>query len=213
MADIVYKPNSHKYHEEAANDEKNEESKNLKPVVTGTAKVKKESAAKKVANTFLAESAENVGKYMLHDVVIPAVVDTVVDALTSGISMLFKGSPSSYKARKDSNGRVNYTSYSRSSNEPSKGLREALSYDRDRYGLLDIHFASRGDALEVRDCLIEVMDKYKVVSVSDYYELSGALDEIRYTDRKYGWYELGSLDISRDREGFKIRLPRPEALD
>lgn len=211
MPDVVYKPNSHKYHEEQ-NGEK-EEKKELTPVVRGNVTVKKESVGKKMANTFLAESAENVGKYMLHDVVIPAIVDTVVDALTSGISMLFKGSPSTYRRHKDSNGRTNYTSYSRTSSEASRSPKEAFKYDRDRYGTLDICFDSRGDAIEVRDCLIEVMDKYHVVSISDYYELARAGDQANYTDRKYGWYELGDLAISRDRDGYRIRLPKPEALD
>lgn len=210
MAEIIYKPNSHKYHEEQANKDENE--KNLKPVVTGNVVAKKESAGKKIANTFLAETMENTGKYMLHDVVIPAVVDTIVDALTSGISMLFKGSPAPSRGRRSDSGKVNYTSYARSSNSGYKE-REERRYDRDRYGMLDICYETRGDAIEVRDCLIEVMDKYHVVSVSDYYELARQGDQINYTDRKYGWYDLGDLAISRDRDGYRIRLPKPEALD
>lgn len=210
MAEINYKPNSHKYNEGHADEDKKE----LKPVVQGNVIVKKESAGKKLANTFLAESASNVGKYTVHEVIVPAIIDTVVDALTSAISMLFKGSPGAYRGRRNSEGKVNYTSYSRGG---STGLRErergTLAYDRDRYGMLDIIFDTRGDAIEVRDCLIEVMDKYKVVSVSDYYELSKAGDQINYTDRKYGWYDLGDLAISRDRDGFRIRMPKPEALD
>lgn len=203
-----YKPNSHKSKEDPKDEKK------ITPVVRGNVTVKKESVGHKFADTFLAETVQNTGKYMINEVVIPAIVDTIVDALTSGISMLFKGSPTSTR-RKSSNGRTNYSSFSRGGGSSSdrERDRDERRFSRDRYGLLDIIFDTRGDALEVRDCLYEVMDKYHVVSVSDYYELSKAGDQATYTDRKNGWYELGDMQITRDRDGFRIKMPRVESLD
>ena len=207
--DYTYPSNSNKSKETQKTEEKH-----ITPVVRGKVQVKKESIGHKMADTFLAESIQNTGKYMVNDVLIPAVVDTIVDALTSGISMLFKGSPTSRRSTYGRSGRsTDYTSFSR---VKDNGRETRPTFTRDRHGLLDIVMESRGDAIEVRTSLMDIMDKYQVVSVFDYYEMCGAGNQAEYTDRKYGWYgpwNENDLQITRDRDGFRIRMPRVEVLD
>lgn len=201
MAD--YASNSHKSKEA-------DEKKELSSVVRGNVTVKKEPISRKFADTFLADNLQNVRSYVFNDVIVPAITDAIVDALTSGIGMLFKGNPTAGRNRnKPAGNRVNYSSYSRDESRSSN----RRTQPRDRHGYADIIFDTRGDAQEVMDCLDEVLDKYKVISIADFYDLAGVPEESNYTDRNYGWYDLNGMVITRDRDGYRIKLPKPEVLD
>lgn len=201
-----FKGNSNRSKEEA------EERREVNPVVKGSVKVKKESVGKKFSNVFLSDTFDNVKNYLVFDVIVPAVKDLVVDMISNGTNMLVYGNSSSGRSRNKRSGeKTSYTSYYRGGSNKDKDERKTVS--RDRHGLSEIIFESRTDAKEVTDMMLELLDKFKVVSVADYYELSNAADLESYTDRKYGWYELDEMTITRDREGYKIRLPRPEPLD
>ena len=90
MDDMNYKPNSHKYKEEqkAANDEKRAEK-----VVQGKVKVKKKGEVRKFADVFVAEDAHNVKDYLITEVAIPAIKNTIIDLITNGVTMLFNDLP------------------------------------------------------------------------------------------------------------------------
>lgn len=199
-----YRPNTDDYRES----KESEEARAIAPVVKGNVKVKKESVGKKFADVFLADNLDNVKSYIIFDVIVPEITDTIVNALTGGISMLFKGTPTNRRGSSHSNNRTNYSVISRS---PSQA--ERRTNVRDRHGVMDIIFDTRGDALEVKDCLLEIIDKYKMVSIADYYDLAKVGDQSNYTDRNYGWFELDDIQVTRDRDGYRLRLPRPEALN
>lgn len=185
--------------------------KKIVPVLRGDVKANKESVGKKLANTFLAETITNVGKHMVSDVIVPAITDMIVDSLTDGISMLFKGTP--YRYRSSFNGKTNYTSFSRGSSFSWSTPRDSEVIEKNRFGVYDISFTQRPDAIEVRNCLAEVIDRYGFVPICDYYEFSKHSELIQYTDNKYGWDNLGNADIIRGRDGrYRITLPKPEPL-
>lgn len=198
------KPNSNKAKNELIVDE----ARKVDKVVKGTTTRKSESVGRKLSDTFLSEDAQDVKSYILFDVFIPAVKDMVVDLITNGTNMLFYGRGSSRRSSGPSSrsSRVDYSGYSKQSraSHPTRQSSERYSYD-------DISFAERGDALEVRDCLVELLDRYKMVSVADYYEMAGL--ETSYTDSKYGWFDLDGMTIARDRDGYKIKLPKAVPLD
>ena len=82
-----YQSNSHKSREkrEAATPPP----KKVEAVVTGSRK--KQSGFKKLADMFIKEDAHNVGTYILTDVLIPALVKTIVDSINAGTDMFFYG--------------------------------------------------------------------------------------------------------------------------
>ena len=77
-----YKSNSYKSKENKPPE------KNVKKVVSGSAKVKKKSDLSKVKDAFISEDAHNVTSYILMDVLIPAVKKAVSDIVTNGIDMI-----------------------------------------------------------------------------------------------------------------------------
>lgn len=54
--------------------------------------------------------------------------------------------------------------------------------------------------------MIDVLDEYDVVTVGDFYDLVD-MDSV-YTDRDWGWDNLGGAYVDRVRDGYIIRLPR-----
>ena len=68
------KPNSNKYKRE-------KESKNLAKVVTGDVKVKKKSKGRRILDLFIEEDGVNVREYLIFELLIPAIKDTLVDII------------------------------------------------------------------------------------------------------------------------------------
>ena len=184
-----------------------EKKKDIKPVVKGPVKVKKEPLSRKFSDVFLADSVDNVKSYVVFDVIVPAIKNLIVDMTTNSIDMLVNGRSGS-PSRSGRRGHTSYSSYFRGDDRPS----HRTANPRDRYSYNDIIFETRGDANEVLDIMMEVLDKYKVISIADYYELSNANVQEQYTDRSYGWFELDDAHIIRDRDGYRISLPRPESI-
>ncbi len=63
----------------------------------------------------------------------------------------------------------------------------------------------------ILDNMFEILDRYKVVTVADLYDLAG--ERGRYTDNKFGWTDISSASVVRIRDGFVIKLPRALAID
>lgn len=72
----------------------------------------------------------------------------------------------------------------------------------------DIGFSMREDAEMVLDALQEKIDRHRFVSVRDLYTFLGR--PTNYTDEYRGWSALGEVQIIQTREGYILRLPRPE---
>lgn len=81
----------------------------------------------------------------------------------------------------------------------------------DRSHIHHIVFDSREDAESVYDSMLTCLNNYGMVSVADYYDLAGQTST--YTDSRYGWFKLSGACVSRTRNGYEIRLPRPQKLN
>lgn len=196
-----YKSNSHKSKEVATNN-KPEVSK----VTTGVAKKKKKSEVTKFANTFLAEDVTNVKTYIVEEVLVPAAKKALADIVTNGIDMLLYGEVRTKTKEKGS--KVSYSGYyaRRDSRESDRDRDGSRRRNRSGYDYDEIGFETRGDAESVLDSMFELLDKYEVVSVGDYYDLAGISGN--YIDNKFGWTSLRNADVRRTRDGYIIDLPR-----
>ena len=58
--------------------------KKMGKVVTGTAKTRKKSDAKKLANTFLPDDVTSVKSYILMDVIVPGIKNAIADVVKIG---------------------------------------------------------------------------------------------------------------------------------
>lgn len=182
-----YKPNSHKSKEEAK----------VKAVIKKP--VKKES---KLAKIFTAEDVQNVKSYVIYDILIPKVRETIDKMITEATHMLFLGSPTATST--DSSGR-SYTKYYRSSDRESRN-----AYDRSAYDIRTPKFYTEIDANDALDQLSDMLDRYGMVRVADLYDLMGW--KFNHTDNNYGWRDLRTARIIRERDQYILKLPRVVCL-
>ena len=197
--------------------------KELPKVEGANVTAKKPSAAKKIAGSIIAEDAKTVGNYILFDVVIPSIKDTISSIVSNGIDMLLfgEGGRSRKRSSTTSNifGVMNYNSIStdkakRASSITGSGARPVNSYDRVQAS--DLIFETRAKCQEAIYKAHDVLDEYPLLSIADLYEICGLSEISVFTDNKYGW----------DRESFKgaepvrlgdgtylLKLPKVKALD
>jgi len=192
-----YKSNSHK-----SKSEKPEEKK-IEKVASG--KVRKKSGLSKVRDNLLSEDVGSMKSYILTEVFIPAAKKAISDI----VDMALYGETRSRKGGNSSS--ISYVSYDRFSSD----RRRSKSNDRRRsnvsYTYDDIILDTRGEADEVLDQLIAIIDEYEVASVADLYDLVGVARN--FTDQKYGWDNLSSASIDRVRGGgYVLRLPRAKPI-
>lgn len=192
-----YKPNSHKSKETQI------ERKKVDKVVTGLVKTKKKSEISKFTDAFIANDAKSVGSYLLSDVIIPGIINTVEDIITKGIRMLLRGD-----TKQSNKSSASYVSY-----------RQYYDKDRDRrddgprrsvYEFDDIILESRGEAEDVLSRMDELIETYDHVSVADLYDLVGKT--CKYTDNNYGWTNIRNAEPIRVRDGYLLKFPKVTSL-
>lgn len=201
-----YTPNSHRFKEEQK--KPIEEKKDVQKVVKGKAHIKKKSATQSAIDNFIAEDLTNIKTYLVSDVIIPTIKNTIWDAFTNTLDMiLFKGEG---RSRRNGSSRAPYISYNKVSDR-GRDNRSSNEPRRNRYNFDSIGFDSKSDAEEVLRQMDALLDEYKLVTVADLYDLVGETGE--YTDQKYGWTNLRNAHTVRVRDGYVLDLPKPLPID
>lgn len=187
-----------------------EEPKKVEQIVTGTVKTKKKSFWSKVQDEFISEDGKSVGDYILLDVLVPAIKKTISDIVTNGIDMLLFGGRNTSGSYVPGS-RVSYRNYYDNNQRNSGGYSRARTTNVN-YSYDQIIFQSRGDADAVLNELNDIIRRYGFAKVADFNDLAGVNGS--YTDNNYGWSDLRSAQIIRQRDGgYLIDLPKPMPLD
>lgn len=204
--DMDYKPNSHK----AKAAEVSAAEKKVEKVISGTAKVRKKTGARKVADAFISEDAVNVKSYILMDVIVPAIKDIVANVVKDSIDMILFGG-TNRRGNKSRKTNAEYVAYNRFSDRRDDRRYDSRSTIASRYNFDDIVLESKAEADEVLERMEEVLDTYGMVSVADLCDLVGISCE--HTDNKYGWTSLRNARVVRLRSNeYVLELPRVTSL-
>lgn len=197
-----YPGNSHKSKDENT---KPAGEKQIKKLVTKPAKTKKKGEFRKFAEEFIVDDVKNIKSYVLTDVLIPTIKDTIWDIFTNTLDMfLFNGSKDHRKSRKASP-KISYRDYYDSKNDRGR------KYDvRERFDFDDLEFDSRGEADAVLTGMLETIDNYGVVTVSDMYDMADVTAP--YTGNRYGWTSLRNAEVVRVRNAYIIKLPKAKPI-
>lgn len=201
-----YPSNSFKSKELEAKKEREKKDK----VVTGIVR-KKKGVTSKLASIFLEEDIDNVGSYIVNDVLIPSAKKAVHDVLADSVDMLFGNGTRSKTSVPGS--RVSYRSYYNDKQDRRsvpQGPRKMATYEYN-----DIEFENRGDAENVLSCMEETISMYGIVSVADLYDFAGYPGTP--TDQKYGWDDLHTAYVYRkvgiSGGGYSIKFPRARPIE
>ena len=200
-----FEPNSHKYNKDKDRPEKTK----LEPVVAGQAH--RRSLGRRFAKTFFTEDTKDVKGYLIFDVLIPAIKDTLVNMITGGANMLFYGDN-----RGNSRNRSNYNPYRNDVSRQASATRTSSYSPSGRRRMLnnfdDIALSSRAECQQVLDAMNEAIYTYGSVSVADLYDLVNMSRESEFTDNKFGWVDLTGAGYSRLSNGQYV-LDLPKVVD
>jgi hypothetical protein len=192
--------------------------KKIPKIVTGKVKRKKKTFTNKLTGIFFNEDVKNVASYVVYDVLIPALKDTIVDMVKNGVEMAFYGNETphreGYNVRRDKGSRsiVSYNKFYRNENDRRPPVRSSLTQrERASHDFGGLIIASRHEAEEVLAILVEAIETYGSVSVADFYDAIGI--ETNFSDTKYGWTNLSRAYVDTIRGGYRIFLPKPSLLE
>lgn len=195
-----YQSNSHRSKAEAA-----EREKRVEKVVKGKASTSS-NAGRKFTNIFVSEDASSVKKYVVEDVLIPTIKDTVANIVKNVVDIVLFGETQGNRSRSKS--KVSYRSYYDDEKEKSR----ATTSSRNRFDYDDIKFETRAEAEEVRDQMDNVIETYGHVTVADMYDMADLTAP--YTANDYGWKSVVNADIVRARDGgWILKLPNARPIN
>lgn len=197
-----------------------------KPKLSEGPVAKKSGIGTKLFDTFLqGRNLKDVVGYTFNNVLLPSIVDGVVNTLKGTIDGFFYGDsrPHSNSSSYSTN-RTNYGALSRgyaSSNRTQQsggvvysGGKTDYAASSRRRGFEMITITNRRDAESILDYLITCVQQYDCVSVADYYDaFEGKINvQARFTDNDWGWFDLSDVDIRHVPGGWIIDLPDPVKL-
>lgn len=160
---------------------------------------------------FIMSTGKEAGRYILKDVLLPAVKAMLSDMTTKGVNRILYGASGRPAMAQGSapQSRVSYSSmYSRSSQPVDRP--PAVSRARNDYQ--NYIFASRSDVEAVIDNLANIAMSWDTVSVADLYDLIG-MEQQSYTDNSWGWSDLRDARVREVRDGWVLDLPAPSYFD
>lgn len=183
----------------------NEPPAKLEKVIKGEVVTK---STNKFTNEFVKEEPSYVRDYILGEIILPAVKNTIADIIKNATDLFLFGEVSGTRHSD------NRTGYSRRARDDDY---ERRPRDRNRYNTVryddfsDIVMSSRADALTVLNDLKDQIEDYGAATVANFYELVG--EDSTASDNKWGWPNLDRAYVSSVRGGFIIEFPKARRLD
>lgn len=188
--------------------------KDVKSVVTGKVTRRKTPLSKKFSNSFFNEDFANIKDYIILDVLIPSAKNMLYDIAMNSLGMSLFGQITQgrrYGNNNNNSHNSSITNYRGMSSSLNNNVKSISNKARATHQFDDITFANKFDAQEVLDRLDSLIDIYDQATVGDLYDLVGISST--FADQSYGWTRLNTASIKRDRDGYRLMLPRTELLD
>lgn len=186
--------------------EENKTPEKLEKVITGEVVKKKRSSV--IANEFVKEEPSYVRDYILGEVILPAVKNTIADIVKNATDLFLFGEVTGSRSRND---RTRYSHRSRDDRDYDRP-RDRRRYSERRYDdFSDIVMTSRADATMVLNDLRDQIEDYGYATVANFCELVG--EDSGHNDVKYGWENLDRAYVEAVRGGYIIEFPRARYLD
>jgi len=198
----------------------------IEKVVSSPVVKRKKPLGRKVRDSFTSEDAKSVGHYVVTDVIVPMVKDLLFEVVNQALGRTLWGGVAHRGMNRAFQGPPQHTtsggqmiSYNLMSKPQGTNLR-AMAPDgpatlstaaRSGHIFEELLFNNPGEPTVVLERLQDVINEYRMVSVSELYELIG--HPTSHTDNKWGWYNLTGAGVQQVHRGWVLSLPKPVVFD
>lgn len=156
-----------------------------------------------------------IGSYLGKEVIMPALKDTIVNTINTGVNMAAYGedrsrfnngwsNPARYNNRVGSQTYTNYNSAYHNNNPQAQAINPPTR-------IKDILLYTWDDANTVLGNLNNDIATYGYARLADYYDYAGQ-PSTNYMDNAYGWRALGNIRIVPVRGKYMLALPPVEVV-
>jgi hypothetical protein len=191
--------------------------KEVKKVVVGKVTRRKKPLGKRFMETFVGGDAKSVAQYVVMDVIVPSLKDTIADVVSQGVERMIFGEARSSSRRTGNrpgiaSGFVNYNRFSQAGDRGRREDPRSQLSQRARavHNFDEVVLSTRAEAEEVIEGLFELVSKYEQATVADLYDLIG--ETSHFTDQNHGWRDIRGAGVVRVTNGYLLDLPRTEPL-
>lgn len=204
-----YQSNSDKNKREKVKPEGEE--KTIEKVISGEVIKRKPPLGQRFKTIFFGGDAKGASRYIVGDVLLPALRNLVVDMTSKGIERMVYGDrgprrPSGFDYRP----RIQYHSPIMRQDPRMPGRLPDQSPRSTRRESAELVLSTRDEAELVLERLMDILEKYESVSVADLYDLCGLPSS--HVDHKWGWFNLNTTEVRQVRDGFLLDLPPAEEV-
>lgn len=179
----------------------------IQPITTNVT-VKKSSELSKFGKSIISEDANNVGRKLVSDVIVPGVKKLLADLGTNFVNWFIYGVKGAPVSKSNVSG-LNRISYSSMFDRPA--VSTTVQPKANLFTIDEVYFDDRGDAELVLLKLKERIGRYGMVSAGDFYQM--VQQQYVFTAEKYGWRDLSSAEIVRRNDKYIISFPKLQPLE
>ena len=190
--------------------------KKIEPVVSSSDYViRKKPLGRRMRDILLSGDVNDVKSFLIEDVLIPSVKETIFDLVEKGMHMLLFNNTGRVSDVKKNQTYISYNNYS---NKDRRSVSNVSPNRREIRELDDIIFYDRGKAQLVLEKIFALYEDYHVVSKADVFQIIKDEDENfkyddRFTDHNWGWDDLSGAHIERVRGGYLLCMPKMTAIN
>lgn len=186
-------------------EEKNKDAADVAGVSQGAVKRKRKGILSKLSQAVFYTPKEEVEDYLIDQVIVPTIMNSIADILGDAIDYVFRGRPGGRSNRsKNSYGSNVQTDY-RAISEAPGGRRRAPGAMR---GTDEVVFKSRAEATDVLEELVNAVDRFGRASVYNFYEAARLSAPNGYVDQNFGWYDLSSAHAENYKGDWYLVMPK-----
>lgn len=158
----------------------------------------------------ISENFEGAGDMVLREVVIPAIIDGMRDAIYAATDYILYGGGQRNNSSRGGGNRRGYTQYSKKSQQKGGGGRARSSPSASAYYFT---FDTRPEADKVLEKMRDVSDQRDFVTIMEMFAIARRQTS-NYTYNDWGWYDLRSALVRRTNDGrFYLDLPQPVPIE
>ena len=185
-----------------------EQKKRLEPIVDQPVTLKKKGFGTRVKEAIFVDDSGSIGGYIIRDIIVPTVRDTIYNIVTGGLSMALYSTPKASPKRNSGTG--TYISYADYYNDgryaPPKRIPQADRY-RTQFDMRNIPVPSSDIGHQALEELADRMQVYGNASVQDLFDIL-RIGSAPATMVNYGWTDISTATVEFIRGEWLLRMPK-----